>query len=384
MDAPGYIYYTVQAGDSLWIIGTKHATTVDAIKTINNLSSDQIMPGQILKVPGAVSPAGGIPNSVVYTVKAGDSLFLIGQKFGVSAAKIQNYNGLVGSNINIGQILNVPLPLQKSYIVQSGDTLFLLARRFNTTVDGLSTVNRLTSTNLWIGQQLFVPDNGSQPPSGSGDKPPAPELPVGGQWGMIPAGVVLYHIKAGENLSILAYRYRTTEAAIMTANHLHTDLVMVNQPIFIPENSSQPVVIPYPAASQKEGFGQLMDWEFASWILDTYNTAVLHDLATGKKFKVRRLGGSNHADVEPLTSNDTAVMKDIYGGQWSWERRAVLVYVDGMIIAGSMAGMPHDIKTINDNNFPGHFDLHFLNSRTHYDNTVDPAHQVMVQKAAGN
>ena len=321
---------------------------------------------------------------MVYTVKPGDSLFLIGQKFGVSAAIIQKSNGLVGSNINIGQILNVPLPLQKSYIVQSGDTLFLLARRFNTTVDALSKVNRLTSTNLWIGQQLLVPDNGTQPPSGSGDKPPVPELPVGGQWGMIPTGVVLYHIKAGENLSILAYRYRTTEAAIMATNHLHTDLVMVNQPIFISENSTQPVVIPYPSASQKDGFGQLLDWEFASWILDTHNKAVLQDLASGKKFEVRRLGGSNHADVEPLTANDTVVMKDIYGGQWSWERRAVLVYVAGKVIAGSMAGMPHDIKTINDNNFPGHFDLHFLNSRTHYDNTVDPAHQVMVQKAAGN
>jgi len=367
----------------LWIIGAKYATTIDAIKTINNLSSDQIIPGQILKVPRAASPPGGIPNSVVYTVKPGDSLFLIGQKFGVSAVMIQKSNGLVGSNINVGQILNVPLLPQKSYSIQSGDTLFLLAKRFNTTVEALQIVNRLTSINLWVGQGLFVPDSGTQPPSNGGDNPPA-IIPVGGQWGKTPPGVELYHIKAGENLSILAYRYHTTEAAIMVTNHLHTDLVMVNQPVFIPTNSTQPVVIQYPYASQKSGFGQLLDWEFASWILDTHNKAVLQDLASGKKFEVRRLGGSNHADVEPLTANDTAVMKDIYGGQWSWARRAVLVYVNGKVIAGSMAGMPHDIKTIYDNNFPGHFDLYFLNSRTHYDNTMDPDHQAMVQKAAGN
>ncbi|MCL4439546.1 MAG: glycosyl hydrolase, partial [Firmicutes bacterium] len=90
------------------------------------------------------------------------------------------------------------------------------------------------------------------------------------------------------------------------------------------------------------------------------------------------------ADNEPLTTADTAVMKEIFGGEWSWDRRAVLVYVDGQVIAGSMAGMPHSIKTIYDNDFPGHFDLHFLNSRTHFDNSIDPEHQKMVQKAAGN
>jgi len=188
----------------------------------------------------------------------------------------------------------------------------------------------------------------------------------------------------GENLWTIAKRYQTTISAIMGTNHLHTDLIQVNQPLFIPQNSDRPVTIPYPFASRKEGFGELLDWEYASWVLDTYNSAAIKDLDTGKTFRARRLGGSNHADMEPLNAAETAVMKDIYGGEWNWNRRAVLVYVDGKVMAGSMAGMPHSIETITDNGFPGHFDLHFLNSRTHNTNAIDPEHQKMVQKAAGN
>ncbi len=371
---PGYLAYQVQAGDSLWLIGWRFETTADAIMKLNKLSSIQIMPGQFLKIPKSTGFVRNLPQTAEYTVKQGDSLYLIGQKFGVSSAQITETNGLTGATIYPGQALTVPLPPQKRYPVQSGDTLFLIAQRFKTTIEALKIVNRMNSDTLWIGQVLFVPE---LPPPGDGTKP-------GGQWGEIPPGVVLDHLQAGENLWVIAKRYNTTESAIMATNHLHTDLVMINQPVFIPQDSSQPAVIPYPAALKKDGFGELLDWEYASWVLDPHNTATLQDLDTGKTFKVYRLGGSNHADMEPLTAADTGVMRKIYDGQWSWQTRAVLVHVDGKVIAGSIAGMPHGIEDITDNDFPGHFDLHFLNSRTHIDNTIDPNHQAMVQKAAGN
>ncbi len=383
-DDPDFVYYQVQAGDSLWLIGWKFETTADAIKSINNLSSTQIMPGQVLKIPKSTGFVRDLPTSVNYQVKSGDSLYLIGEKFGISVAELQKVNSLTGSAIYVGQVLTVPLPAQSRYTVQNGDSLFLLAEKFNTTMEALRIINRMNSNLLWIGQVLFVPSSGTQPTDNGGGDPPAPIPPVGGQWGEIPLGVILYHVQAGENLWTIAKRYNTKEPAIAVTNHLHTDLVMLNQPMFIPQNSNKSVTIPYPSAYKKDGFGELLDWEYASWVLDTYNTATLQDLNTGRTFKVRRLGGSNHADMEPLTAADTAVMKDIYGGQWSWLTRAVLVFVDGKVIAGSMAGMPHSIKTIQDNNFPGHFDLHFLNSRTHHDNSIDPEHQKMVQKAAGN
>lgn len=104
------------------------------------------------------------------------------------------------------------------------------------------------------------------------------------------------------------------------------------------------------------------------------------DVDTGKTFQVRRWAGSSHCDSEPLTSTDTATMKAIYGGSWSWTRRAILVSYNGHVYAASMNGMPHGTST-RDNNFNGHFCIHFTGSKTHGTDRVDEDHQAAVQKA---
>jgi len=110
-------------------------------------------------------------------------------------------------------------------------------------------------------------------------------------------------------------------------------------------------------------------------------TYEVKDVATGKVFKVRRWAGANHIDAEPLTASDTAIMKSVYGGSWSWARRAVLVKYNGHVYAASMNGMPHGTTTISNNNFNGHFCIHFYKSRTHETNKVDAAHQNAVARA---
>jgi len=386
---PGSDYYQVQPGDSLWLIGLKYQKTPEALMEINNLTSNEIYPGQQLRITGPADSDGDIPETFRYTIQPGDSLYLIGLKFGTNAAALINANGLKSAEIYPGQTLTIPRQLQGQHIVTTGDTLYLLAKRYGTTIDALVKLNGLKTTELLPGQALLLPgsETGAAQPDteqvGSSDGGTAP-VPAGGRWSPVPEGVSLYHVRSGETLWELAQRFNTTQSAIKTTNHLHTDLLQVNQPLFIPVNSSSPVNVPYPEATQKAGYGMLYDWEYVSWILDTKNIAVLKDLVSGKSFKARRLGGSNHADMEPLTAADTRIMKEIFGGSWNWNRRAALVYVDGKVIAGSMAGMPHDIQTISDNDFPGHFDLHFLNSRKHSTNSIDPEHQAMVQKAAGN
>jgi len=399
---PDFIYYRIQAGDSLWLISWRFDTTIGEVKNLNGLQSDGIIPGQVLKLNIPKVPVRQLPESAAYTVKRGDSLYLTGQRFGVSVTNLMTSNGLKDNVIYAGQVLNIPIPAQQYYYVKGGDTLYVLAGKFGTTVDMLTIVNRMTSPALWVGQILFVPGSGAEQPDSSGQQPDSsgqepdqggtppgqgdtPEdIPPGGKWGDLPSGVVLYHVKSGENLWTLAKKFNTTQTAITETNHLHTDLLMVDQPLFIPQDSSLPVTIPYPYAARKPGYGELLDWKYVSWVLDTRNTAVITDLDTGKSFTAHRLGGSNHSDMEPLTIADTQIMKAVFGGEWSWNRRAVLVKVGDKVIAGSMAGMPHDIQTITDNNFPGHFDLHFLNSKTHNTNTIDSEHQKMVQKAAGN
>ena len=130
-------------------------------------------------------------------------------------------------------------------------------------------------------------------------------------------------------------------------------------------------------------YGSYMDWREVKDIFPKYGKAVVVDLDTGLRFNVQRRGGTNHSDVQPLTEEDSGVMKQIYGGEWSWKRRAVLVLAGGRRIAGSMNGMPHGGGLISGNGFPGHFCIHFKGSRLHINGAEDLAHRIMVCKAAG-
>ena len=127
-----------------------------------------------------------------------------------------------------------------------------------------------------------------------------------------------------------------------------------------------------------------MDW-WTSGIQEIFPrgaTAKITDVATGLAWREQRRGGTNHADVQPLTAADTAALKRAYGGTWSWNRRAIFVTINGINYAASMNGMPHGGGSIEDNNFDGHHCIHFTNSRTHGSNKVCELHQAAIKKAA--
>ena len=105
------------------------------------------------------------------------------------------------------------------------------------------------------------------------------------------------------------------------------------------------------------------------------------DVRTGITMKMKRMGGTYHADVEPATKNDTALLKKAYGGKWSWARRPVWVIVNGKAYAGSINGMPHGSDTLPSNGMDGQVCIHFLGSKTHGGKVVDPEHQNCVQEA---
>lgn len=139
------------------------------------------------------------------------------------------------------------------------------------------------------------------------------------------------------------------------------------------------------SAKKKPDYNKIdmIQWEQVNDILPKYSKFTVVDLETGMKFQVQRRAGSNHADVQPLTSEDTAIMKKIYNGQWSWKRRAIIVISERKKkIAASMHGMPHGGGALK-NNFPGHFCIHFYGSTTHRTNFMDLSHKLMILKAAG-
>lgn len=139
------------------------------------------------------------------------------------------------------------------------------------------------------------------------------------------------------------------------------------------------------AIASEEGIGWQVDmlpWKQVNRILPKYSKFTVLDVETGKKFKVQRRAGSHHADVQPLNAHETKIMKSIYGGKWSWKRRAIIVIHGDQWIAASMHGMPHGGGALK-NNFPGHFCIHFYGSTTHRTNFMDLSHKLMILKAAG-
>lgn len=181
-------------------------------------------------------------------------------------------------------------------------------------------------------------------------------------------------VQPGESLWLLARRYGAAVEVIAAANG-------IGDPSRI--RAGQVLVIPAP-----EGGGEarppveLLHWDEAKKIYTPLKVATVTDVRTGKSFKVRRYYGTLHADTEPLTAEDAEILREIYGG-WSWERRPIIVEVDGRRIAASMNGMPHGEGAIGDNGFPGHFCIHFLGSRIHRTGAVDLEHQKAVLTAAG-
>lgn len=130
-------------------------------------------------------------------------------------------------------------------------------------------------------------------------------------------------------------------------------------------------------------YGETLPWEQVQTLIPPKRIFKVIDLETGLSFNAQRRAGKYHADVQPLTKEDSAVMKRIYNGKWSWGRKAVLIDTGRRLVAGSMNGMPHGGDGIPGNGFPGHFCIHFMGSLTHGSKTIDPQHQLMVAKAGG-
>lgn len=90
--------YTVQPGDSLYLIGRHYGLSAEAVRAANRLPGPVIYPGQVLWIP-----------DITYTVRPGDTLFTIGRRYGVSYNELARVNGLNPARpIYPGQVLYVP------------------------------------------------------------------------------------------------------------------------------------------------------------------------------------------------------------------------------------------------------------------------------------
>lgn len=150
------VIYVVAPGDTLWKIAKLYGVTVDQIKKFNNLASDNLSIGQEIKIPTApsVPPTSGLV--ITYTVKSGDTLYKIANQYNITVDQLIAYNNLTSDLLSIGQVLKIPKSTQTVYIVEPGDSLYKIANKFGTTVDAIRKKNNLTTDILSIGQKLYI------------------------------------------------------------------------------------------------------------------------------------------------------------------------------------------------------------------------------------
>ena len=143
--------YIVKDGDTLYKIAQKYDTTVNELINLNNLTSINLSIGQILNISKNLSDKN------TYVVQKGDTLYKIAQKYNTTVNKLKEINNLTSDILKIGQVLKIDLEtLTKEYVVQKGDSLYKIAQKYNTTVNKLKEINNLTSDILKIGQKIII------------------------------------------------------------------------------------------------------------------------------------------------------------------------------------------------------------------------------------
>ena len=149
--------YIVKKGDTLYSIANKYNTTVNELKQLNNLTSNDLQIGESLLIPSGEIIEDIMTDNETYTVKSGDTIYSIARNYNTTIDEIKSLNNLTSNLVSVGQVLKIPTQnITTTYIIEKGDTLYSISNKFNTTVDKLKQLNNLTSNNLTIGQELLI------------------------------------------------------------------------------------------------------------------------------------------------------------------------------------------------------------------------------------
>ena len=177
--------HTVKKGETLFGIAQKYQVEVSTLRELNNIENNQIEVGQKLQLPDR-------DNQSIHVVQSGETLFSIAQEYDVRIAEIKEWNALDSNVLREGQQLIIRNPAStqiskdkrlqaadsdtgqtlladseptttKKYTVKSGDTLFRIAQKFDMSVEELKDLNNLQSNNIRVGQRLTVEARAAAP-----------------------------------------------------------------------------------------------------------------------------------------------------------------------------------------------------------------------------
>jgi peptidoglycan hydrolase-like protein with peptidoglycan-binding domain len=374
--------YTVQKGDSLWIISRKFGTSIESLMTINSLKSDNIKPGQVLKI----SAASVSSNSVTEVIN-----LTIGSK-GAQVSQVQKY--LIALGFYTGTA-------NGEYDLETARGTVRFQRSKNIYAHGRIDKNTYNA---------LVKEYTNKTSAGNADTSTSDVNLTIGSTGATVTRVQNYLNQLGHVMEVDGnYTLETARGIVGFQRskgiyaHGRVDSNTYNALVKAVEEKTRTVS----RGSASMSGAVAYDWfeKVNKELFPIGSTAKVTDVQTRKTFYIKRSYGYNHADCEALTLNDANVIKGIWGG-FSWDTRAVVIEVNGYRIAASMASLPHagldkypegqtvdgrsgeygrgtNLDVIKGNGMDGHFDVHFLNSRRHKDNAVDARHQEKIRQAVG-
>ncbi|MED3563145.1 LysM peptidoglycan-binding domain-containing protein [Bacillus xiapuensis] len=256
--------YTVKKGDNLSHIASKNHTSVKTLMALNGLKSDSLQINQKLKLPETKAKTTTVTKTSspakTYTVKSGDALIKIANKYNVSIGDLKLWNGLDSTLIYPGQVLKVSgssgstfttesvdnkqSTISKltttTYVVKNGDSLSKIAVKYKSTVAELKKLNQLKSDRIYVGQKLQVAGKAASGNSALAETPPK-------QTTSPAKNVSTYTVQSGDTLGKIAKEFGPSVADLKALNGLKSDLIYVGQNLKV---TGKPAEAAKPTATQ--------------------------------------------------------------------------------------------------------------------------------------
>jgi LysM repeat protein len=230
--------YTVIRKDNLGKIAKQFGMTVEELKKLNNLSSNRLDVGQVLRVRSmATPPPEKKPETRIIALTPADTALTTEKK-------------------KPAKIVNDEITVETTYKVKRNDNLGKIAKQFGMTVDELKKLNNLTSNRLDVGQELKVRTQTAKPSiKKTAGTPPAvttladtsitsitTEKKKSGKTFYEEITVeTTYQVKRNDNLSRIAKKYGITAQEIKKLNKLKSNSLKVGQRLKIRTVEKRPV-----------------------------------------------------------------------------------------------------------------------------------------------
>lgn len=358
-----------------------------------------------------------VNGNLVYQAMSGDSLWIISQLFGTSISGLKQLNGLTTDSIYVGQTLIIkaftpsnsvfPAIITKNATLRTGPGSSTAALNI---IPAWTNVNIVGKSGGWFkitstygnGYVYYSVISVKQDISSTSGNSTYFNNIISIDTSKDTITYIKYTVQKNDYLWAVSLKFGIPDYELAAANNIsNTANLVPGQVLTIPVHTIPVKNLVAP------GYGELLDWfKEAQYVFPIGKVGKFIDLETGNSFMAKRTMGATHSDTEALTYQDAQMMKQIFGGSWTWNTRPFILEVDGRRIAISVSGMPHagvdgvpflqnvdnrsdgwgygpNLDSISGNGMDGHFDVYFTNCLRHKDYRIDSSHQYNVLVAGG-